>query len=148
MRSTDNLQLEMLQMMLKRVLILCTRIYKSQNKTFDFDHSNHDIIREYNFLVEQHFKEKRSVQEYAQMLNRSPKTLSNLFKQSANMTPLQYIQNRIMIEARKLLIYSTKSISEIAYELGFEEVQDFSRFFKKKEACSPKTFREGKIAKS
>ena len=58
------------------------------------------------------------------------------------MTPLQFIQNRIMLEARRLLTYSEKAVSEIGYELGFSDIQVFSRFFKKNEGCSPQKFRE------
>lgn len=141
MVSKDNLQLEMLQMMLKRILILCTRIYKTKFPTLEIDHQTH-MIREFNFLVEQHFKEKHSVKEYADLLNKSPKTLSNLFKKHGNVTPLQYIQNRIMLEAKRLLTYSDSSVSEIAYALGFSEIQGFSRFFKTREGKSPQHFRE------
>jgi len=80
MNSKDNLQLEMLQMMLKRLLILSTRIYKGQENFQLLESGQSDIVRDFNFLVEQHFKEKHGVAEYASMLNKSPKTLSNLFK--------------------------------------------------------------------
>ena len=143
MQSKDNLQLEMLQMMLKRLLILCTRIYKAQNNYTDTK-ANIDIIREYNFLVEQHFKKKHSVNEYADLLNKSPKTLSNLFKKNGEITPLKFIQNRIMLEARRQLTYSDWSVSEIAYDLGFSDIQVFSRFFKGQEGISPQKFKEGK----
>lgn len=141
MDSKDELQLEMLQMMLKRVLILCTRIYKSQNSLDVMEASSTDIIRDFNFLVETHFKQKHGVAEYADLLNKSPKTLSNLFKKIGHKTPLQFIQARLMLEARRLLRYSNKSISEIGYEIGFNDVQSFSRFFKNKEGVSPLDYR-------
>lgn len=139
--AKDTLQLEMLQMMLKRILILCTRIYKLQSNYFKKEESNIDIIREYNYLVETHFKVKHSVSDYADMLNKSPKTLANLFKKAGNKTPLYYIKNRIMLEARRLLSYTDKPISEIGYELGFTDVQVFSRFFKNIEGISPTDFK-------
>lgn len=143
--SKDNLQLEMLQMMLKRFLILCTRIYKLQEESLDHTPSNVDIIREFNFLVEEHFRKKHSVKQYADLLHKSPKTLSNLFKKNGDTSPLQYIQNRIMLEARRLLTYTDHSVSEIGYDLGFSDVQVFSRFFKKQEGVSPQAFREKEI---
>lgn len=145
MRSHDNLQLEMLQMMLKRILILCTRIYKNKKDYEKLENKNVDIIREFNFLVEKHFKEKHSVADYAALLHKSPKTLANLFKKADNKTPLQFIQSRIMLEARRLLKYSEKSISEIAYEIGYNDVQSFSRFFKRREGISPVDFRKLEI---
>ena len=142
--SKDNLQLEMLQMMVKRILILCTRIYMLQSNYFQKEESNIDIIREYNYLVETHFKKNHSVSDYADMLNKSPKTLANLFKKAGNRTPLYYIKHRIMLEARRLLTYTDKTISEIGYELGFTDVQVFSRFFKNIEHISPSEFRNKK----
>jgi len=142
MKSKDNLQLEMLQMMLKRLLILSTRIYKSQANFQQIDSVQSDIVREFNFLVEQHFKEKHGVSEYASLLNKSPKTLSNLFKKLHDKSPLQMIQARIMLEVRRLLRYTEKPISEIGYEVGFNDVQSFSRFFKKNEGISPSEFRQ------
>lgn len=142
MQAADNLQMEMLQMMLKRILILCTRIYKTQIPMAS--ELSNDIIREYNYLVEKHFREKHTVKEYADLLFKSPKTLSNLFKKLGDTSPLQFIHHRIMIEAKRLLTYSDQSISDITYELGFSDIHVFSRFFKKNAGVSPQNFREGK----
>lgn len=142
MEPHDNLQEEMLQMMLKRILILCTRIYKDQSDFKKVDQINIDIIREYHFLVEQYFKEKHTVAEYAELLNKSPKTLSNIFHILGSKTPHQYIKDRRMLEARRLLAYTDKTISEVGYAIGFADVQAFSRFFKKEEGISPMKFRK------
>lgn len=141
MGSQDNLQLEMLQMMLKRILILCTRIYKNQASFETLETGKVNIVREFNFLVEQHFREKHTVAEYAQLLNKSPKTLSNLFGKLNDRSPLQLIQSRIMLEVKRLLRYTEKPVSEIGYEVGFNDIQSFSRFFKKNEGVSPSEFR-------
>ncbi len=141
MDSRDTLQQEMLQMMLKRLLILFTRIYKSQDGYEAIETPQVDIVREFNYLVETHFREKHAVSDYAALLNKSPKTLSNLFKKVYDKTPLQLIQQRIMLEVRRLLRYTDDPISEIGYEVGFNDVQSFSRFFKKNEGVSPSEFR-------
>ena len=142
MESNDKLQLEMLQMLLKRLLILCTRIYKDQHNYNLLDSTNSDLVREYNFLVETHFKTKHTVAEYAEILNKSPKTLSNLFSKLETKTPLQFIQDRIMLETRRLLRYTDSSIKEIAYQVGYEDIQSFSRFFKKNEGISPSEYKK------
>ena len=141
LESTDSLQLEMLQMMLKRILILCTRIYKTQINYESLDKVNIDVVRDFNFLVEKNFKELHSVVDYAGLLNKAPKTLSNLFKKLGNKTPLQFIQSRLLLEAHRLLKYTDKSISEIGYDLGFNDIQSFSRFFKNQEGVSPNDYR-------
>lgn len=151
MQTEDEMQLEMLQAMLKRFLILCTRIYKNAHQLSPLQLEESNILREFNFLVEQHFREKHTVQEYADLLNKSPKTLSNLFSKTSDKSPLQLIHERIAIEARRLLRYTDKSIKEIAFDLNFEDIQTFSRFFKKMEKVSPSDFKNGlggKIANS
>ncbi|WP_109829711.1 helix-turn-helix transcriptional regulator [Reichenbachiella versicolor] len=141
MDAKDNLQIEMLRMMLKRYLILCTRLYKEQHESTGMD-THHDIVREFNFMVEHYYKTKHTVAEYADLLNKSPKTISNIFAKIGSKTPLSYIHDRKLLEARRLLFYSDLQIQEIADQLGFEDIQTFSRFFKKQEGVSPKLFRE------
>lgn len=142
MQSKDELQLEMLQMMLKRFIILCTRIYKSQMNFSLLEVNEVDLVREFHFLVEQYFKSKHSVQEYADLLNKSVKTLANIFSKVSEKSPLQIIHQRKIIEAKGILRYTDKTIKETAYELGFEDIQTFSRFFKKMENMSPSAFRK------
>lgn len=151
MEETDSLQIDMLQMMLKRYLILGTRIYK-QKEMYPESIENSDIVREFNFLVEENFKTKHSVAEYADLLFKSPKTLSNIFAKMGAKTPLRYIHDRKLLESRRLLIYTDFTVKEIAYDLGFTDIQSFSRFFKKYEGLSPTEYKEkqhlGKIANS
>ena len=92
--------------------------------------------------METNFKTKKQVADYAEMLNKSPKTLSNLFKKYNEKSPLQIIQDRTILEARRLLRHSDQSIKEIAYEIGYEDIQSFSRFFKKLEGVSPSEFKK------
>jgi len=141
MASKDSLQRDMLQMMLKRYLILCTRIYKKQiNYPKDIPNSN--IIREFNYLVELHFRTKHTLTEYADLLFKSPKTISNIFSKIGSKTPLQYIKDRITLEARRLLRHTDMQIQEIAYDVGYKDIQTFSRFFKQQEGVSPSKFKE------
>jgi len=137
----DNLQIGMLQMMLKRYLILCTSLYKMQ-KQFPAQRTDTDLVREFNFQVEQHFKTRHTVSDYSDLLNKSPKTISNIFSKIGFKSPLRYIQERRMLEARRLLHYSDMQIKQISYELGFTDVQTFSRFFKKQEGTYPSNFRD------
>lgn len=144
MQSKDSLQISMLQMMLKRYLILCTRLYKEQHQFSKITKEN-DIIREFNFLVEQHFNTKHTVAEYANLLFKSPKTISNIFSKTGTKTPLSYIQERKMLEAKRLLHHSDIQIQEIAFKVGYDDIQSFSRFFKKQEGISPSKYRENSL---
>ncbi len=141
-QEKDNIQAEMLRMLLKRLIIKLTRLSKKQQLGDRIAVPDLDIVRKFNLLVENNYKKLHQVQEYANLMNKSPKTLSNLFKIYNNKSPLQIIQDRISLEARRLLIYTDKNLSEIAYELGFEELTHFSRFFKKMLGTNPSEFRE------
>lgn len=138
----DDLQGEMLQILLKRFLIIATRIYKENHQMENIEESKIDIIRNYFYLVEANYKTKHSVADYAEILNKPSKSITNLFATHYNKSPLKVIQERILIEAKRYLNFSDRSIKETAFELGFEDIQSFSRFFKNIEGISPKEFRE------
>ncbi len=141
MKERDNLKAEMLRSVLKRFLILCLRIYKTQNQDIPTDDVNISLIREFNYLVEKNYRELTKVSDYANLLYKSPKTLSNLFNKFTDKTPLQVINERRLLEARRLLKYTDQPIQEIADDLNFADVQAFSNFFKKRENQSPSQFR-------
>ncbi len=138
----DQIQGEMLRTLLKRMLITATRIIKQTQFDQDASPKQLELIRKYNILVEQHFKEKHQVSDYAEMLFKSPKTLSNFFKKNDAPSPLKIINDRIIAEAKRLLLYSDKSAEEIAYELGYNEPSHFSKFFKKHTNTTPLSFRK------
>lgn len=137
----DGIQGEMLRMLLKRLIILITRLGKKQYWQKDASEEETDLVRQFNVLVEHNFKELHQVQDYANLLNKSPKTLANSFAKYSEKSPLAIIQERIILEAKRLLYYTDKTASEIAYEIGFDEPSSFSRFFKKHTAISPSKFK-------
>ncbi|WP_216360285.1 AraC family transcriptional regulator [Flavobacterium sp. ACN6] len=148
MKSKDNMQYDMLQSILKQIIILCARKLKKENNTTSSEREA-DILREFRFLVENYFVKHHDVAFYASKLNKSPKTLSNLFSSLSDRTPIDIIHERIMVHARKQIYHTTKSIKEIAYDLGYEDIQTFSRFFKNKEGLSPIQYRErGRLTSS
>lgn len=126
----DNLQEEMLRILLKRFIITCTRIARTKFAITAEKEKSFDMIRRYYVLVDTHFKEKKKVADYADLLHRSPKTLSNLFSSYGLPSPLRVIHERIEAEARRLLLHTSKNAKEIADILGFEDLSAFSRFFK------------------
>lgn len=127
----DNFQGEMLRTLLKRVIIKTTRIAKLQCESYQqFPEEKMDIVRKFSLLLEGKFKEEHQVKFYAAALNKSPKTLSNVFALLKQPAPSVLIRSRIILEAKRYLHYTEKSAKEIAYELGFESPAHFSRFFK------------------
>ncbi|MCP9750391.1 AraC family transcriptional regulator [Ferruginibacter sp. HRS2-29] len=145
LNTKDTIQREMLMVLLKRLIIDLTRIarntYMPDSKGQD---DRYNLVREFNMLVEGHFRKEHSVNFYAGLLNKSPKTLSNIFPQVNQKTPLQIIQERIVMEAKRLLYYTDKTVKEITYELGFEDPAYFATFFKRSTLLSPGEYRKNR----
>jgi AraC-like DNA-binding protein len=141
--TADNIQGEMLRMLLVRLIITLTRLARGQylNETPNAD-AKHELVRHFNLLVENHYRAQHEVKFYAAQLHKSPKTLANTFALYSQKTPLQIIQERLSLEARRLLYYTDMSGKEIAYELGFEDAAHFSRFFKNQIGQTPTAFKE------
>ena len=138
----DGLREEMLRMQLKRFIILCTRFARERFAVHADREKLFDIVRRYYVLVDEHFRTRKRVQDYAGLLNRSPKTLANLFAAYGQPSPLSIIRDRVNAEARRLLLYTSKSAKEIAYLLGYEDTAAFSRFFAKMNGESITGFRQ------
>lgn len=141
MSTMDRIQGEMLRMLLKRLIIKGTRLARRQLFPESVGNKQTELIRRFNILVEQHFREYHQVSDYADMLYKSPKTLSNVFADAGHKTPLEMIHYRIALEAKRQLVKTDKFAKEIAFELGFEEPAHFSRFFKKEAGMSPSQYR-------
>jgi AraC family transcriptional regulator, transcriptional activator of pobA len=142
--NRDNIQGEMLRVLLKRLIIKLTRLVKAQSEVGALTVSELDTVRQFNLLVENNFKQLHQVQEYANLMFKSPKTLSNLFSKHSDKSPVQVIADRLFLEAKRLMLYTDKSAGEIGFELGFVEPAHFSRFFKKMSGVAPMAFRQGK----
>ncbi|MDP5230851.1 MAG: helix-turn-helix domain-containing protein [Cellulophaga sp.] len=140
--TPDKIQGDMLQMLLKRLIIMCTRLAKEQLLVKELNNDQIDIIRKFNVLVDTNYKTKRKVTEYADLLFKSPKTLSNLFSKYHQKSPQQIILERITLEAKRLMQFTDKQNQEIAFELGFNDAAHFSSFFKKMTKQSPTQFRK------
>ncbi len=142
LKTPDSIQSDMLMMLLKRLIITITQLaqkkYIPESQPGD---RRLDVFRKFNLLVEKNFHREHAVTYYAGLLNKSPKTLSNIFALYNEKTPQQIISERIIIEAKRLLNYTSKPVKQITYELGFEEPAYFCSFFKKRTSMSPIEFR-------
>lgn len=141
----DQNQEEMLRLLLKQIIIQCTRLARLQllpDQQEPVSSSHLNVLRTFNVLVEEHYRTKKQVADYAALMYKSPKTISNIFGRLSEKTPLEIIHERIILETKRLLMYSGKSSAEIAGELGFEDPAQFSRFFKNKTGSTVTEFRE------
>ncbi|GAA4443613.1 helix-turn-helix domain-containing protein [Ravibacter arvi] len=99
-------------------------------------------LAKFNTLIEQHYKEEKSVSFYASKLNVSANYLNILCKRHLNVPATELIRQRVLLEAKRLLQSTDLSIKEIAFELGFVDHAYFSNFFKSQTGATPTGFRE------
>jgi AraC-like DNA-binding protein len=100
------------------------------------------ILQKLKDAIEENFKTKHSPADYAEMLYITPKALAKITKNHFNKTLSSLINERIIIEAKRELYLTDKTVKEIAYELGYEDEYYFSRFFKVNADVSPQLYRD------
>ncbi len=125
---------------LKIILIRSLRAYQPQ-----FANSGSDLniskIRSFEKLIENHYKEYKSVTDFADKLNITANYLNAICTKTVGRTAGELIRNRVILEAKRLLLHSTMSVCEMAYHLGYDDCSYFIRVFKKDVGHTPEQFR-------
>ena len=116
---------------------------KDIEKLHFYSIANRTFVR-FRQLLEKNFREVHTVQDYADLLNISARTLTKYVSQSTHCSPLQIINDRIVLEAKRQLQHTSLNIKEIGYGLGFEDPSYFVKFFKRLTGMMPSEFRKEK----
>ncbi|MCD9017006.1 helix-turn-helix domain-containing protein [Parachryseolinea silvisoli] len=142
MQRDDTAVEEMLRILVKKVIIKSTRLWK-ENAGYaqQDDQPEAEFLRQFSQLVESHFRKRHGVADYADLLNITPKALSKRLNRYRSETPNDIIKDRIMLEAKRLLLYTDMTVKEIAYNLGYEDPAYFNRLFVKTTGIAPAEFR-------
>jgi AraC family transcriptional regulator, transcriptional activator of pobA len=142
--SSDEMKYEALGAYLKLFLIECNNFCLlfpgSNTQKIEVGRS---LVQRFKSIVENRFNQWHQVKDYAEQLNVSPNYLNEVIKSSINISAKDYIQNRLILEAKRMTIYTDKSVKEIGYYLGFEDPSHFSKFFKSYTGQSFQGFKEG-----
>lgn len=136
----DTAQYDMLQSYLKQFIIQSVRIKKERSPLKEDLASK--LFKDFSVLVEMYFKELHKVSEYSERLGISPKSLTKHFQKLGSDSPSAFLKNRLILEAKRQLLYSNDSVKTIAYNLGFNDAAYFSRFFSKATQQSPNSFKK------
>lgn len=139
--EAQNIFWEMIQKRCEIISLLISKSVEEAFKDYETFHNN-PLISKYLSLIDLNFKKERSVSFYAEKLHISANYLNIISKKSLNTSASSLIQNRILLEAKRLLKVSEMSVKDIVYDLGFYDHASFSKFFKSNTGMTPSQFKE------
>lgn len=141
--QNDEDSTKALRSYLNIVLVECKRYYEEQYATDQYKDKNAAMtLRQFKQLVDTHFKNKHLVRDYADLLLITPNYLNSICKRNLGQSAGEIIRERIVLEAKRLLLHDHRTVTEIGLELNFEDNSYFCRFFKKYAGLSPEKFRK------
>lgn len=105
------------------------------------------LLQKFVQLVNNFYIEKRTIEDYAALLNVTPNHLSQSVKSASNKNALSFINDRLLAEAKSLIQFTNFDIAEIAYQLNFSDPANFGKFFKKHTELTPLEYRKHTVKK-
>lgn len=131
--------LDMLRANLRLVLIYLSRLYQQQYDPATT--AEPTLLATFTALVETHHATRHQVAEYAALLHLSPGYLNERVRQLSGQPALAHIRARLVLEAKRQLFHTTRSVAEISFALGFDDPSYFGRFFRRATGQSPASYR-------
>jgi len=142
-RTKDNFQSGILQNLLHNFLLNAERIRRTQDFFTEIKKgADLDYVMLFRDMLEAHYKDQKQVSYYAGQILITEKRLNQATTKVLGKTPKEIIDDRIMLEAKRLLAHTSESIKEVGFTLGFEEPTNFIKYFKKHALTTPTEFRE------
>jgi AraC family transcriptional activator of pobA len=135
-----KMQLDMIRLLLLQILITVEQGYPHPSK--HVLPSQNAVVRSFLKLIDLNFIKMRLPGQYAELLNVSPNYLNALSKENLGKQAGEVIRDRVLLEAKRMLIVPERTVAEIAYHLNFNDNSYFTRFFKKYAGMTPEVFRE------
>ena len=99
------------------------------------------LFHQFTLLLEEKYSQTHAVADYAHMLSVTPRQLSDISRHLVGRTAKHLIEERLILEARRLLTFTNLSVKEIAHKLGYKDPSHFSKIFKKKTQTSPQSYK-------
>ena len=140
-KPNDVFKHDILHNLLHNFLLLSERERRNTGFTEIRKGEEFDYTILFKNLLEDHFKDIRSVERFASMMSVSEKKLNKSTSLILGKSPKEIIDERVVLEAKRLLAHTGNSIKEIGYELGFDEPTNFIKYFKKHVGKTPIEFR-------
>ncbi len=140
--AKDNFQADILQNLLHNFLLHSERERRQQNFTEIKKGADLDYVLLFKDILEANYKQQKQVNYYAKQIFISEKRLNQATTKVLGKSPKGIIDNRVMLEAKRLLAHTTEAVKEIGFDLGFDEPTNFIKYFRKHNDNTPTEFRE------
>lgn len=137
-QKNERFKLQKLRALVNLIYIEVSRLYTVS--TEDVKENYQDKLKKFEALIDTYFREHKKANDYAGLMNVSEKHLNRISKTCLNKTSTDLISDRMILEAKRLLLQSKWSVTQIASELGFKDNSYFNRFFRKQTGETPMGF--------
>jgi len=139
--STDRMSLDLIRAILLHMFILLsrTKIGQTEKQTLPY---NYTLLKTFQKLIEKNFATLKLPRDYAELMYITPNHLNALCNDLLGISAGEVIRNRILLEAKRLLINLDLTVAEISYQLNFNDNSYFTKFFKKYTGITPEEFRK------
>jgi AraC family transcriptional activator of pobA len=141
-RNDNLMKFQRIGALLDLLYIDFTRLYLPDSKRKVQNQNFLSSRRRFESLIDKHFKKIKSAGEYADLLHLSEKHLNRICKETINKTATEMIIERTMVEAKRILVFTKASVSQVSENVGYADMHYFSRLFKKKCGLTPLEFRK------
>lgn len=145
--SIDRHSRQLIAMNIELLLGYCQRFYERQFTTRELE--NQDVIQRFERLVDEYFEDRLpqeqglpSVKYFADKVFLTPNYFGDLVKKQTEKSAQEYVQYRLIERAKDRIVGTNLTMSEIAYELGFQYPQHFGRLFKRQVGITPNEYRK------
>ncbi|MEC4112507.1 helix-turn-helix domain-containing protein [Myroides pelagicus] len=118
------------------------KLLTDETLSMQYNSAYYNHFQAFEDLLEKFFIFEKSAAVYANKLNMTQKHLNRICRTLVNQTTTDIILDRVVLEGKRMLMYTGKSFSEIALDLGYEDYSYFSKVFKKRAGCTPKEFQK------
>ena len=129
----------LLKLLFVESIQICNKTGATDIQTIE---TGNQLIRRFKKELGAHYLKMHKVSEYAALLSVSPDYLNKTIKAISGKSAKELIQHKLVLEAKRTLLFTDSSHKEIAYHLGFEEPAHFGNFFKRQTGQTPASFRE------
>lgn len=140
-RPAHNCQADILRHYLFNMILIAETMYKPAQKRKSPTRQQL-LVADFKWLTSLHLSEQWTINQYADKLNITPRTLQTAFSELEDTSPKTWLNERVSLEIKRLLTFETLSINEIAFQLGFKEATNFVKFFKANTGITPSEFRQ------